>query len=39
MAPFSLVIQPETRDGTIVIDDDTGTGEDDPLSTQFRDED
>ena len=37
VAPFELVIQLENRDGSIVIADDTGTGEGDPLSTQFRD--
>ncbi len=37
VAPFELVIQLENRDGSVVIDDNTGTGEGDPLSTQFRD--
>ena len=32
-----LVIQLENRDGSIVINDDTGTGEGDVKSTQFRD--
>ena len=41
VGPFELVIQLESRDGSIVIDDDTnGTdpeGEGNPLATQFRD--
>ncbi|WP_353475011.1 CBM35 domain-containing protein [Salipiger sp. H15] len=34
---FSTTIQLENRDGSILILDDTGTGEGDPLSTQVRD--
>ncbi|SFT22590.1 Carbohydrate binding module (family 6), partial [Alloyangia pacifica] len=34
---FSTTIQLENRDGSILILDDTGTGEGDPDSTQFRD--
>uniref|UniRef100_UPI001CFCD7C2 carbohydrate-binding protein n=1 Tax=Alloyangia pacifica TaxID=311180 RepID=UPI001CFCD7C2 len=36
---FSTTIQLENRDGSIIILDDTGTGEGDPASTQFRDAD
>ncbi|MBE9638466.1 carbohydrate-binding protein [Salipiger mangrovisoli] len=34
---FSTTLQLENRDGSITILDTTGTGEGDPLSTQFRD--
>ncbi|NDV48556.1 carbohydrate-binding protein, partial [Salipiger sp. PrR003] len=36
---FSTTIQLENRDGSILILDDTGAGEGDPASTQFRDAD
>ena len=35
--PFAQTIQLEARDGSITIIDDTGSGEGDPASTQFRD--
>ena len=35
--PFAFDLQLEARDGSVTIDDDTGTGEGDPDSTQPRD--
>ncbi len=35
--PFTFTLELESRDGSVVIDDDTGNGEGDQDSTQFRD--